>query len=126
MTDSHPLRLLCVDDDPDILTLVEIGLTASGGFELRLCRSGREALAALADFTPDVALLDVAMADMDGPALLRALAARPQCRDIRAIFLTGAGRRARLAAAGGAAVIAKPFDPMTLGRRIAAIVAAEG
>jgi CheY-like chemotaxis protein len=111
------LRVLCVDDDPDIRTLIEIGLTAAGGFELKLCGSGRAALAAIDSFRPDLALLDVVMPDMDGPALMQAIARRANGRRCKVAFLTAAARpsdSSQLAGLGAVAVITKPFDPMSL------------
>jgi len=120
------LRVLCVDDDPDIRTLIEIGLSAAGGFELKLCGSGSEALAAVGSFRPDLALLDVVMPDMDGPALMRAMAQRPNGCSCRVAFLTAAARpqdAGRLAGLGAVAVITKPFDPMSLAGTLRAALA---
>lgn len=124
-SDGRPLRVLCVDDDPDIRTLVEIGLEAAGGFALCLCGSGREALAAAGTFRPDLALLDLRMPEIDGLELQRRLRqARPGRSDCRVIFLTAATKAPELAqlADGGAAIITKPFDPMSLADRIRAAV----
>ncbi len=121
---GRPLRVLCVDDDPDIRTLVEIGLGAAGGFMLCLCSSGGEALAAAEAFDPDLALLDLRMPGIDGLELRRRLEARPGRDRCRVIFLTAATKAPELAqlAAGGAEIITKPFDPMSLAGRIRAAV----
>ena len=60
-----PIRLLHVDDEPDIRTVVEIALSMDPVFEVRSCESGADALAAAAEWQPDVMLLDVMMPVMD-------------------------------------------------------------
>jgi len=124
---TAPRRILCVDDDPDIRELIEIGLSAAGEFELKLCGSGREALTAVGDFAPDLVLLDVVMPDMDGPELMQALGRHPNARGCKTIFLTAAARSGdlqRLEGLGADAIITKPFDPLTIAGRIRAAIGA--
>jgi len=63
-------RILVVDDEPNARTALRAILTEEG-YELREAADGEEALAMLAEFLPDVALVDVRMPRMDGLALLR-------------------------------------------------------
>jgi len=65
----------------------------------------------------DAILLDVMMPGLDGPTTVGRLQADPQTRDIPVILLTAKVQpadRERFEALGVAAVLAKPFDPMTL------------
>src|SRR3954469_2959471 len=81
-------RILYVEDEDDIRMVGEMALTDVGGFEVRACSSGAEALAAAAAFAPDLILLDVMMPGMDGPSVLRALRDLPETASVPAIFMT--------------------------------------
>jgi CheY-like chemotaxis protein len=110
-------RILLVEDDPDIQKIAKLALEALGGFSVKTCDSGSEALATIQAFAPDLILLDVMMPGMDGPATLRALRQVPGCGCIPAIFMTARVQAYEVAdykAFGAVEVIAKPFDPMRL------------
>ncbi|MBY9064806.1 response regulator [Sphingomonas yunnanensis] len=118
-----PLRLLFVDDDPDIRTIVELALGLDPTIELGVAASASEALSALAAARPDAALLDVSMPDMDGPTLLVAL--HDRVPGLPVIFMTAHGRErgvAALRAIGARGVIVKPFDPLSLSAQIRALL----
>ena len=62
-----PLRVLAVDDEQLALRRLELLLARLSGVELvGTARSGREALDQMAELRPDVMLLDIKMADLDG------------------------------------------------------------
>ena len=63
-------RVLFVDDDPDMRSIVEYALEILGGFQTCICASGKEALAIAAQFRPQLILLDYNMPDMGGPEAL--------------------------------------------------------
>ena len=114
-------RILLVDDDPDIQLVTGMALESVGGFSIRACSSGREALEAAPGFVPDLLLLDVMMPEMDGPATLQALRAIPALARTPAVFLTAKvqpGEIAQYRKLGVAEVIPKPFDPMTLSETV--------
>lgn len=69
------MRVLVVDDEPEILMLVRANIEAIG-HECRTAETAAEAVAALASDPPDILLLDVAMPGLDGPALLADLRGR--------------------------------------------------
>src|SRR5579872_7176912 len=118
---NHPplTRILFVDDQRDIRSIVGLALGKIGRFDLRVCSSGEEALASAADFDPDLLLLDLSMPVMDGLATLKAL--RERNITAPAIFFT-----ARLKAyemegyrdLNVLGVIPKPFDPLKLGGQL--------
>jgi CheY-like chemotaxis protein len=115
------IRLLHVDDEPDIREVVEISLGLDSVFTTRNCGSGEEALTFAADWLPDVILLDVMMPMMDGPATLARLRDNPKTADIPVIFMTARAQTReldRFRSLGAVGVIAKPFDPMTLATSI--------
>ncbi len=68
--DGATHRILIVDDDADTRALEATLLREIGGCELRMAGNGREALAVLEAFVPDLILLDLLMPEMDGFALL--------------------------------------------------------
>src|SRR4051812_19692084 len=116
-------RILLVEDEPDIRTVAEMSLQMVGGFTVRACASGSEALEAIGAFAPQLVMLDVMMPGMDGPAVLAQLRQRPDTSGIPVIFLTAkaqADEVERLLSLGAQAVLAKPFDPMKLADQVRA------
>ena len=122
---SPPLKkILDVEDEPDIVTIAELALVTLGGFELRSCASGTEALAAVPQFKPDLVLLDVMMPGMDGVATLGALRADPSTSFVPVVFMTARSQPAEIAryrSLGALDVITKPFDPLVLAEQVRAI-----
>lgn len=111
------VRVLHVDDEPDIRAVVEISLGLDPNFSVRGCASGNEALDAAADWSPNLILLDVMMPGMDGPATLKRLRQNPNTAAIPVVFMTARAQPRELeqfVSLGAEGVIAKPFDPMTL------------
>jgi CheY-like chemotaxis protein len=111
------VRVLHIDDEPDIREVVEISLGLDPTFAVRSCASGSDAIAATADWSPDVILLDVMMPEMDGPMTFARLRERPQTAEVPVVFMTARAQATeldRFLSLGAAGVIAKPFDPMTL------------
>lgn len=122
-------RILLVEDDDDIRTVTRLALESLGGFSVHACASGPEALRDGREFAPQLVILDVMMPDMDGPSTLEALRATSGLQDVPVVFLTAkvqAPEIARYRDLGAADVIAKPFDPMTLCQKVAAIWARVG
>jgi two-component system, OmpR family, response regulator len=124
MADARLERILFIEDDIDIQKIAKLALEALGGFSVLACNSGREALAAVASYSPDLILLDVMMPGMDGPATLKALRQLPGVDVIPAVFMTARVQAHEIAdykALGAADVIAKPFDPMQLAETVRGI-----
>ncbi|QYF95618.1 response regulator [Massilia sp. PAMC28688] len=114
-------RILYVEDDPDIQMVAQMALEVVGGFTLRACSSGHEALQAAAGFAPDLILLDVMMPGLDGPATLARLRELEATATTPAIFMTAKVQPAEVTyfkSLGAAGVIAKPFDPMDLPQQV--------
>ena len=65
-----PIRILHVDDEPDIREVVQLALGLDPDMVMKSCGSGREALAVAADWKPDLILLDIVMPEMGGAATL--------------------------------------------------------
>ena len=119
------IRILHVDDEPDIREVVELSLGLDPGFVLQSCGSGREALAVAAEWQPDLILLDVMMPVMDGPATLVQLRENARTASIPVIFMTARAQTReldRFRILGAVGVVAKPFDPMTLAASVRSYV----
>lgn len=118
--------VLHVDDDENIRALTALAIALTGGGEVRSAASGAEALEILAaGWRPDVILLDVMMPDMDGPAVLASVRGLPAHRKTPVVFMTAQTQDheiAGLMALGAAGVVIKPFDPMTLGEQVHALL----
>lgn len=116
-----PIKLLYVDDDKDIGSLVELSLEMDGKFKVHNVQSGQEALRIAQDFKPDLALLDVMMPEMDGPETFTRLKALPGLEDLPIIFITARSLKTELEALlgmGAIGTIPKPFDPLEIGEDI--------
>jgi CheY-like chemotaxis protein len=112
-----PVRILHVDDEPDIREVVEMSLGLDSDFATRNVGSGKEALVVAAEWLPDLILLDVMMPAMDGPATLVHLRADERTAGIPVVFMTARAQAREIDALnslGAMGVIDKPFDPMTL------------
>jgi CheY-like chemotaxis protein len=123
------LRVLHVDDEPDIRELVEMSLGLDPAFALRSCASSRDALAIVSDWSPHLILIDVMMPDMDGPTMLAHLRERQETAQIPVVFVTARTQTKELEqfkALGATGVIAKPFDPVTLPESVRSHLRAAG
>lgn len=110
-------KVLCAEDDPDIRAILEFSLGAVGGYEVRLCPDGADALAEADAFEPDLILLDVMMPTLSGPDTMRALREKPALRDTPIVLMSARALPDEIEALlehGATGVIVKPFDPMTL------------
>ena len=117
-------RILYVEDEPDIQAVAKIALENVGGFILKICSNGQEALQVAIEFQPDLLLLDVMMPGMDGPTTLTELRKIPELSTTPAVFMTAKVQPQEvelLRSQGAMDVIAKPFDPMTLAETVRAI-----
>jgi signal transduction histidine kinase/CheY-like chemotaxis protein len=108
-------RVLLVDDDSDTLEFLSAALMVAGA-ELRAVSSARAALDAMGCWRPDVIVSDIAMPQVDGYALIRAVRAMTPEAGGRtpAVALTALARpkdRTRALAAGFQTHLPKPVDP---------------
>jgi two-component system OmpR family response regulator len=88
-----------------------------GGFAVELCESGQQAIDKAPAFKPDLILLDVMMPGMDGIETFELLKEIPEIEATPIVFMTAKAMQdevKRYLSIGAAAVIPKPFDPLTL------------
>lgn len=111
------VRVLHVDDEPDIREIVQISLGLDPDLTVKSCSSGGEALKAAADWQPNLIILDVMMPEMDGPTTLARLREMPATNKIPVVFMTARAQTREIEhfkQLGAAGVISKPFDPLAL------------
>ncbi len=114
-------RILIIDDEDDIREVAALTLEAIAGWHVTSASSGAEGIERALAEQPEAILMDVMMPDMDGPSTFRKMQQTPGIAHIPVLLLTakvqGVDQR-RFADLGVAAVLFKPFDPMTLADQI--------
>lgn len=118
------IKILLVDDEPDILEFIGYNLKREG-FEVKTASNGREALRIARDFVPQLILLDVMMPEMDGMETCDALRKTPELNSVIIAFLTARGEDYSQIAgyeAGADDYITKPIKPKVLVSKIKALV----
>lgn len=116
-------RILIIDDEEDIREVAALSLEATAGWEIVTASNGADGILAAANSkpVPDAILMDVMMPEMDGPTTFRLMQENPDLVGIPVVLLTakvqGVDQR-RFAGLGVAAVLFKPFNPLTLADQI--------
>ena len=80
-------KVLAIDDEPEMLSLVKYTLE-QGGFEVHTCDNGRTAWDEIARIKPDVLILDVMLPGIDGYSLQLKISQDPALKDLPIIILT--------------------------------------
>ena len=109
-------NVLIVDDEPNIVISLEF-LMEQAGYTTAVARTGDEALACIADFAPDLILLDVMLPGMSGFDICQTVRQTPDWQHIKIIMLTAKGRDVEVSkglALGANAYITKPFSTKAL------------
>jgi CheY-like chemotaxis protein len=108
-------RVLVIDDEEDIRTLLRATLTMRHTVEL--AENGMDALEKIDDFNPDFVLSDINMPVMNGLETVEAIRQHPKFHDIPVFFLTGEKDRnlpQKAFGLGANLFLRKPIDPMQL------------
>ena len=118
-------RVLIVDDEDDIREVAALSLEATAGWTILTASCGRDGIEAAIREKPDAILMDVMMPEMDGPTTFKQMQLIPALAGIPVVLLTakvqGVDQR-RFAGLGVAAVLFKPFDPLTLAAQISEVL----
>ncbi|HEY3068239.1 MAG TPA: response regulator [Methylomirabilota bacterium] len=85
--DGHRSRVLVVEDDEDVRTLITNYLAGEAS-EVKTVANGREALSALETFTPDLIILDLLMPVLDGLTFLAMLRRHPRHAAVPVVVVT--------------------------------------
>lgn len=111
--------VLVVDDQP--VNIKAVYQTLSPFYKVLMATSGHDCLAVCEQHRPDLVLLDLVMPGINGLDVAARLKADPSLKDIPIIFITGSSGSEDEDAcweAGAVDFICKPFNPMTLMRRV--------
>ncbi len=117
-------HILIVDDEPNIVMSLEF-LMRKNGYRVGIARNGTEALAAIAETTFDLVLLDVMMPDVDGYQVCQQLRQDPGRAATKVVFLSAKSRDADVKKgyeAGADLYIAKPFSTRQLMEQVRALL----
>jgi PAS domain S-box-containing protein len=113
-------RVLVVDDNTDAADTTAVLLQASGA-EVRTAYDGEQALRDVADFHPDIVVLDLGMPGVSGVEVCRRIRLLPDGQSVVVVAVTGWGQedsRRRTLAAGFDAHLVKPVAPDALLRLV--------
>jgi two-component system phosphate regulon response regulator PhoB len=117
-------RILVVEDEEPISQLLAYNL-GKEGFAVTVAADAEEALVAVEESRPDLALVDWMLPGVSGIELCRQLRARPATREIPVIMLTARGEeedRVRGLDVGADDYVTKPFSMSELAARIRAVL----
>jgi DNA-binding response OmpR family regulator len=118
------LRILVVEDDPDIAALIKRYLEKAQ-FLVELAASGRDGLAALNDRPPDLLILDLMLPQVSGLEICRAARSDPRTAAVPIIMLTARAEESERIAGletGADDYMGKPFSPGELVARVRALL----
>lgn len=123
MSDKQKIKVLVVDDEPDIVEILKYNLQKEG-YEVATAEDGVKAVKIAAKFLPDVILLDIMMPHQDGVETCLQIRQITELKNTFIIFLTARMEEYSEVAAfdvGADDYITKPIKPRALMSRISAL-----
>lgn len=123
MSEKQKIKVLVVDDEPDIVEILKYNLQKEG-YEVATAEDGIKAVKIAGKFLPDVILLDIMMPNQDGVETCLQIRQIPELKNSFIIFLTARMEEYSEVAAfdvGADDYITKPIKPRALMSRIAAL-----
>ena len=122
--EKKDIKILLVDDEPDILEIVGYNLT-SEGYKVITAENGVEGVKKAKKEKPHLIILDVMMPEMDGIEACEQIRAIPELKDVIVTFLTARGEDYSQVAgfeAGADDYITKPIKPKVLISKVKALL----
>lgn len=122
---SKPARILVVDDDPEIVTMLSTRLSKRG-YQVSTASDGHKAIELAKKELPDVILLDVMMPGKSGWEVARAIKQDPTTHAVKIVIVSAIGEKTNEITApiyGADAHVDKPFEFEHLERVIAQLLA---
>ncbi|NNL15619.1 MAG: response regulator transcription factor [Flavobacteriaceae bacterium] len=121
---KREIKILLVDDEPDILEIVRYNLS-SEGYQVITAENGEEAVKTATQEKPHLIIMDVMMPEMDGIEACEQIRKNPDLDDTIITFLTARGEDySQLAGfdAGADDYITKPIKPKVLVSKVKALL----
>ena len=118
------IKILLVDDEPDILEIVGYNLS-NEGYQIITAENGVEAVKKAKKELPQLIILDVMMPEMDGIEACENIRRYPELKDVVITFLTARGEDYSQVAgfdAGADDYITKPIKPKVLVSKVKALL----
>jgi len=117
MNETNTKRILCIEDEPEMIDLIRL-ILGRRGFEVIGAAGGKEGLEKMRQMPPDLVLLDLMMPDMDGWEVYQQMKADEKTKEIPVIVVTAKAQSIDkvlgLHIAKVDDYIAKPFSPQDL------------
>jgi len=117
MTETNNKRILCIEDEPEMIDLIRL-ILGRRGFEVIGAAGGKEGLEKVRQDPPDLVLLDLMMPDMDGWEVYQQMKADEKTKNIPVIVVTAKAQSIDkvlgLHIAKVDDYISKPFSPQDL------------
>jgi len=123
MSEPGKKKILICDDEPMIVESIRY-VVKKEGFEFVVAHDGQEAVEKLADFHPDLIVLDASMPRMTGYEACSAIKGNERTAGIPVLMLTAnaqADDRDKAVSAGADEYMTKPFSPKNLREKILAM-----
>jgi two-component system phosphate regulon response regulator PhoB len=118
------VRILVVEDEPDIQELLRFNL-AQAGWTVETASTGNEALASLRSHAPDLVVLDLMLPDVSGTDICREIRSDPRLADLPVVMLTARAEEVDRVVGfelGADDYVTKPFSPRELVLRLRAVL----
>ena len=117
MEEKAVKRILCIEDDPEMIDLIRL-ILGRRGFEVLGAAGGTAGIKVVREQLPDLVLLDLMMPDMDGWEVYQQMKANESTRNIPVIVVTAKAQNIDkvlgLHIAKVDDYISKPFSPQEL------------
>jgi len=119
--ESGKLKVLLVDDEPEIVELIDRALQEDGRFEVRIAANGFDAGMMVKEYRPDLIILDVMLPDINGKEVCHRVRSDSSLEEVRIICISGMvedDKIQELKLAGADDFLHKPFDVEVLIERM--------
>jgi DNA-binding response OmpR family regulator len=117
------VRVLVIDDEPDVLLLCRVNLEFAG-HEVLEAADGERGLELATSSSPDLIVLDIMLPGIDGFSVLRTLGEHPKTKDTPVVLLTAKSQVEDQISewrGGCSGYVTKPFAPTTLTETVEAL-----
>jgi two-component system, OmpR family, phosphate regulon response regulator PhoB len=128
MSEQKQKKILVVDDEPDVTTLLSYHLKAKG-YAVEVINDPNQSIGLARSFMPDLVMLDVMMPDLSGIQICRMLRTDPKLKAVPVIFLTAKAEevdRIQGFEVGGDDYVTKPFSTKELVLRVQSVLRRAG